>query len=341
MVRRGVIERFRAKAGARMLALYASVDPNPTIDSILEAVQKIGKTDAASIVAIGGGSVLDSAKGIAAQFVAPQGWLAAHLRNGASFPEPFRPLPLIAVPTTAGTGSEATMWATIWDGPSGLKHSLSHPALYPTMAFIDPELTLSAPRELTVTTALDALSHSMESIWNRKANPISNVFAAHAITTISTALPRCLENPANIEPRTELHTASSLAGLAISSTQTALAHSMSYPLTGELGVPHGLACSATLPELLRLNGNADPRRVEPILGALACHSVSEASDRTADLLSSVGAGDLLRRYVTRDALLRLRNSFINPRRTANNVCQIDDDGARSIWLQVLDRFGIQ
>lgn len=341
MLRRGVIDRLRARGAERITHIYADVDPNPTIQSIVRASDEISNFRPAWLMAVGGGSVLDTAKGVSAQLSASPGWLGAHLLEGAPFPEQFRPVPLIAVPTTAGTGSEVTMWGTIWDSTTGLKHSLSHPALYPAAAFVDPELTLSAPRELTVTTALDALSHAMESIWNRKANPISDVFAERAIAAIATALPSCVSSPSNMADRAQLHLASLFAGLAISATQTALAHSISYPLTGELGVPHGLACSATLPEILRLNGQFDAERVRPILLALGCHSVDEATGKTADLLASVGAAELLRRYLNRDSLTRIHNSFIDPRRAGNNLCPIDNDGAKAILIEAMGRFGIE
>ncbi len=158
--------------------------------------------------------------------------------------------PIYAFPTTSGTSSELTHWATVWDNAAFIKHSLSDEILYPKEAFYDPRLTLSVPRETTIHTALDALSHSFESIWNNNANPISTHHALCAIEIILRDLSSLAENLHSIELRTSIMQASMHAGLAFSNTQTALAHALSYPLTMRFDTPHGLACSFSLPLLL-------------------------------------------------------------------------------------------
>ncbi len=158
--------------------------------------------------------------------------------------------PIYAFPTTSGTSSELTHWATVWDNEAFIKHSLSDEILYPKEAFYDPRLTLSVPREITIHTALDALSHSFESIWNNNANPISTHHALCAIEIILRDLPSLAENIHSLELRTSIMQASMHAGLAFSNTQTALAHALSYPLTMRFDTPHGLACSFSLPLLL-------------------------------------------------------------------------------------------
>ena len=157
--------------------------------------------------------------------------------------------PIYAIPTTAGTSSELTKWATIWDNATLTKHSLSDEKLYPKAAFYDANLALSLPRETTIFTALDALSHACESIWNKNANPISTHFALNAIKIILCDLSPLSENLRSLPLRTSLMQASIYAGLAFSNTQTALAHALSYPLTMKFGTPHGLACSFSLPLL--------------------------------------------------------------------------------------------
>ena len=158
--------------------------------------------------------------------------------------------PIYAFPTTSGTSSELTHWATIWDNDAFIKHSLSSEILYPKEAFYDPRLTLSLSRETTIHTALDALSHSFESIWNNNANPISTHHALRSIEIILRDLPALAENLQSLELRTSIMQASMCAGLAFSNTQTALAHALSYPLTMRFGTAHGLACSFSLPLLL-------------------------------------------------------------------------------------------
>ena len=158
--------------------------------------------------------------------------------------------PIYAIPTTSGTSSELTHWATIWDNDAFIKHSLSDESLYPKEAIYDPNLTLSLPRETTIYTALDALSHSFESIWNNNANPISTHYALMAIEIILRDLVDLSANLDSLPLRTRIMQASIYAGLAFSNTQTALAHALSYPLTMKFGTPHGLACSFSLPLLL-------------------------------------------------------------------------------------------
>ncbi|MGX3010351.1 phosphonoacetaldehyde reductase [Helicobacter sp. 23-1044] len=159
-------------------------------------------------------------------------------------------IPIYAIPTTSGTSSELTHWATIWDNDAFIKHSLSDEILYPKEAIYDPHLTLSLPRKTTIHTALDALSHSFESIWNNNANPISTHYALNAIEIILRDLVDLSRNLDSLPLRTNIMQASIYAGLAFSNTQTALAHALSYPLTMRFGTPHGLACSFSLPLLL-------------------------------------------------------------------------------------------
>ena len=144
-----------------------------------------------------------------------------------------------------------TSWATVWDEANKHKHSLAHPNLYPETAVIDAELMLSKPYGLTLATGLDALSHSLESIWNVNANPISARHAVNAARILIADLPKVLKDLGNLELRTRVAEASLYAGLAFSNTKTAIAHNLSYPITLGWGVQHGIACSFTLPVILR------------------------------------------------------------------------------------------
>jgi phosphonate metabolism-associated iron-containing alcohol dehydrogenase len=244
MEERGIIERVTALINQANLPVVSTVHPNPTVASIREHAAKLLEArDVEVIVAIGGGSVMDTAKGIAA--IASGGfsadWFASHLREGAEFPTAFAPPAVIAVPTTAGTGSEVTMWGTVWDEETGAKYSISHPKLYAERAVLVPELTATMPPDLTLYSALDALSPCMESIWNRNTNAVSEAFATAGLAKILPNLDNVLRNPDDFEARRRLQEAALLGGLAISCTKTALAHSISYPLTSRLGMPHGLA----------------------------------------------------------------------------------------------------
>jgi alcohol dehydrogenase len=208
------------------------------------------------IIALGGGSAIDTAKVVAAsdgEFARVRDYVESG--KGA---ERLARTPIIAVPTTSGTGSEVTCWATVWDSANGKKYSLASPELYPEAAIVDPALTLGLPRALTVSTGLDALSHALESIWNTNANPVSANHAVFAATEVMECLPALAGNLGDLALRSRMARASMFAGLAFSNTKTALAHSISYHFTLKYGVPHGIACSFSLPLVMKSAIGRDP-----------------------------------------------------------------------------------
>lgn len=239
-----------AEAAGDPLLVIDDVAPNPDYALLRAQSARFAglRKSVEVIVAVGGGSVIDSAKVFAAadgDFGIVQRYLERNEGGGE-----LSAVPIIAVPTTAGTGSEVTCWATVWDEDAGRKFSLARPGLYPEAAIVDPVLMLGKPRGLTVSTGLDALSHALESIWNVNANPVSACFAVAAARAILDCLPIVVDNPKNIDLRARVAEAALFAGLAISNTKTALAHNLSYPITLAYGVPHGIACSFTLPVIL-------------------------------------------------------------------------------------------
>jgi len=334
MVRRGVVDRLKDLCGNKILAVFSEIQPNPTVAFTNAAAKYLEESPAEVILAVGGGSVLDTAKGVAAQRHPglPLHWLSTHLRENEAFPSPFSPTPIIAVPTTAGTGSEVTMWGTIWDERTGKKYSLSHEALYPEAAIVDPELTLTVPRDTTVATALDALSHAMEAIWNRNTNPISDLLAANAISTVSSNLRDVLKSPTDLAIRGELHYASMIAGLAFSNTRTAIAHSISYPLTGQLGIPHGIACSFTLPEIMRVNGRDNGERLDHIVRALGCTNLADSVGLIQGFLTDVGVPEHIHRHFpTKAEIYEFIGNFITPGRADNNIVPLTEADAVEIF----------
>jgi alcohol dehydrogenase len=257
---RELAARLARSAGAPALVVD-DVAPNPDRADLSRQCQRWNELAEAPqlVVAVGGGSVIDTAKVIAAARgnFGPV-WEVLITGRGA---ERLEPLPIIAVPTTAGTGSEVTSWATVWDGEGGRKYSLAAHALHPVHAVLDPELTLSCPKGLTISTGLDALSHALESIWNRNANPVSAVHAVAAAREILEVLPALSLRLEDRALRARMLRAAMFSGLAFSNTKTAIAHSMSYAVTLRHGTVHGIACSFTLPMVLRsvigLNADCD------------------------------------------------------------------------------------
>lgn len=325
----GVFAELARRVGAlagKPVAVVSNIDPNPNFDGLAASCRVLGEapTTPEVIVALGGGSVLDAAKVLAAaggDFAAVE----RHLATGQGA-ERFRRLPIIAIPTTAGTGSEVTCWATVWDTAGKKKHSLTHPSLYAECALIDPTLTLEAPRGLTVSTGLDALSHALESIWNVNANPVSSALAEVAAREILECLDPLSRNLGDLALRTRLARASLLAGLAFSNTKTALAHSLSYHFTLHHGIAHGIACSFSLPMVMRSVIGHDPvcdaslrrvfgadldagaRRLAAFLGALGVSTRAVdygiAEGEWESLIDSALAGERGRNFIGKRSALR-------------------------------------
>ncbi len=233
------------------LMIMTEVQPNTDYSDLILLLEKFSpianKVDC--ILAIGGGSVIDTAKALA-QFKENKNQLTDFIRNEKK-PQLVDPIDIIAVPTTSGTSSELTCWATIWDKEKNKKFSLVNKNLYPLKAVIDPLIMLEKPRNLTISTGLDALSHSMESIWNINANPISAMHGIIGSKLIIENLPLLTEDLQNIKLRKIIARACVHAGLAFSNTKTAIAHNISYPITLKYNIPHGIACSFSLPMVLR------------------------------------------------------------------------------------------
>ncbi|HKA39937.1 MAG TPA: iron-containing alcohol dehydrogenase, partial [Burkholderiales bacterium] len=227
-----------------------------------EAWRLVAAARDVTLLAIGGGATMDLAKMIrhrpvTADFEA----LAEAVRGHEPLPA-LAAVDLVAVPTTAGTGSEVTPWATLWDMAPAVprKLSLHSPAGFARAAIVDPACCLTCPPAVTRDSALDALSHALEAIWNRHASPATDALAVGAARAILRWLPEVMSCPASRDGREALSVAAMQAGLAFAQTQTALAHALSYDLTIARGVPHGLACALWLVTAWRLARGRSPDR---------------------------------------------------------------------------------
>lgn len=227
----------------------------PTQQTLLMGIEKLKGFDADLILAVGGGSSIDFAKGLKAFYGAKESCTLELITEylEAKRISTGKDIRIIAVPTTAGTGSELTQWATIWDYQKKCKYSLDHPLLKPDKAVIVPEFTLEADQGLTIATGLDALAHAIEAYWSKKSNPLVRSLAGEAIRTNVSYLPRILQEPKSLLYREKQCLASVLSGLAFSATRTTACHSISYSLTMDYGIPHGIAVAMTLDQVAARN----------------------------------------------------------------------------------------
>lgn len=278
LARIGLVEQFRAGLSddGRQVGAFADIGTNPTTAEVTSGLAQAQDLNSQAIVALGGGSAIDVAKAIA-MLMANGGSYADYQWGGRTITQ--RSLPLLATPTTAGTGSEVTKVAVIVDPERPFKKGVLNPLMFPHAALIDPELTRSLPLLLTAATGMDAFSHALESYTGRRANPYTDQFALAALETIGWALPRAVADGNDMQAREAMMLAAVWAGTAMDHAGLGLIHSLSGPLTGALHLHHGLANAILLPHVLRFNLPAIPpdrrRRLNTITG-LAADAPGEA-----------------------------------------------------------------
>lgn len=233
------------------------INPNPTPKDIHRLIEEIKLQTIDLIVAIGGGSVIDLAKGISAfyKFRIQKYTLASIIDSikSKSYQKHNDFIDILAIPTTAGTGSELTHWATIWDTDNFVKYSIDHAKLKPKKTLIVPELTITLDKEMTLATGLDALCHAVEAYWSIHTNILVQDLAFRSIQIILDTMKHVLNKPDSYSLRECMCRASVLAGMAFSKTRTTACHSISYPLTMNYGIPHGYAVAMTLDEVSKRN----------------------------------------------------------------------------------------
>ena len=230
---------------------------NPNIHLVEDILSRIEKPDL--IIAIGGGSSIDLAKAISALYEYKDEDVLELIKN-KSYVNNDNSIPLIAIPTTAGTGFECTKWATIWDFDNYKKYSVDAEYLYPSESWLIPELTVTMDENMTLATGLDALSHAMESYWSNPSNKYTRTLARDSIRIISKYLPLVIDDLENLQYRQQMLMGSFFAGLAFSNTRTTASHSISYPLTMLFGINHGFAVAITLFEVLKRNWDYVPEK---------------------------------------------------------------------------------
>jgi alcohol dehydrogenase class IV len=263
------------KAGVGV-AIYDGIDAEPTLAHVRQGVEVFRQKGCDILVAAGGGSPIDAAKAVSVMCTNP-GKIQDYIGLG-KITKPG--VPLLAVPTTAGTGSEATVFTIITDTERDVKMLIGSPVVMPTVAIVDPLLTLKMPRSITAATGLDALIHAIEAYVSVRAQPMSDVFCLSAIRLLSEFLPQAWANPDNVEARSQTMLGALQAGIAFSNASVALVHGMSRPIGANFHVAHGISNAALLGVVMEFSLIGAPRRYADI---------AEAMGVCVDGLTSIGA----------------------------------------------------
>jgi alcohol dehydrogenase len=239
-----------------------------------------------ALVAVGGGSPIDAAKGIALAAVNPQRGRDLDYRGQFTTPA----LPIVAVPTTAGTGAETNAFGVVTDPRSRRKFYVGHASSLPVAAVLDPGLTVGLPPSATAATGMDALTHALESYLSVRANPWSGSIALQVIRMISVHLPRAYADGRDLEARSQMLLAAHMAGIAMATTGLGLCHAVGHALGGRFDIAHGVALTAVLPQVLRFNAPACAQRLADVAAALGTGDPARGSAWNAGAAIEAVAG---------------------------------------------------
>ncbi len=244
--------------------IYDNVVAEPTLAHVNEGLKMFKDSKSEFLIAVGGGSPIDAAKAISA--------LATNRGTMTDFEGlnkiPLPGAPLIAIPTTAGTGSEVTQVTIITDTERNVKMLIISPTIMPKLALVDPLMTIGMPRSITAATGLDALTHAIEAYVSVKANPITDMLALEAIRLIFGNLRQAWSNGNNIQARTAMMIGALKAGMAFSNASVALVHGMARPIGAYFHVPHGISNAALLPAVVEFSILGNPNRYADIAAAM-------------------------------------------------------------------------
>ncbi len=271
------------------VAVFAGVHPNPTTGDLAAgaaAVAEAGPAGRTALVAVGGGSSIDAAKGIALAAVNPQ--RGRELDYSTDFAEPG--LPIVAVPTTAGTGAETNAFGVITDTAARRKFYVGHASTRPAAAVLDPELTTGLPPGPTAATGLDALTHALESYLSVRASPWSDGIALQVVRMAARYLPRAVADGSDAEARAQMLLAAHMAGVAMASTGLGVCHAIGHALGGRFGIAHGVALSLVLPQVLAFNQPATGSRLADIGFALGAADTAASTERNGRAAIEAVAG---------------------------------------------------
>ena len=276
-LKNGLIDKILSEINADV---FTEVSPNPDVIEVNKCSRQIRKNGNDVIIAVGGGSVIDLSK--SASITVED--IREYHGTGKNVPDNH--IPIIAVPTTSGTGSEVTNASVLTDRAIGRKAPIVSGSFFPKIALVDPELTISMPPKVTASTGIDVLCHAVEGYWSKGHQPICDSLAVHSAKLVFEYLPKVYDNPNDIESREKMSEASLIGGLAFSLPKTTSSHACSFPITSIYNVPHGEACGLTLDFFACVNA-IDSRTVQ-LAAELGFNSVKDFADAIFELKKKVG-----------------------------------------------------
>jgi len=289
----GLINRITQILSAFKLVTFCGVQAEPPLSAVDEIIMLGRANNISAIIAIGGGSVIDAAKAAAA-IIPLDGETSDYFYNKKSITG--QGLFFAALPTTAGTGTEATPNSVLTDPETEIKKSIRHDNMFPNLAIIDPELTYSCPRDLTAHSGLDALTQAIESYISRDANSVSKALAAKATQLIFNALPIVCADLKNQSARNDMAEGSMITALAFAQSGLGSVHGLGHPIGSKLHVPHGLCCAVLLPKILRWNQDFCSEALNKLALSCGCANGNDFITQIEKLCKNLGIPDNFREF---------------------------------------------
>ena len=302
----GLAEKVIKESEGMIVASFGDVSPNPDVAEVDACAEVIRQKNIGFVVALGGGSPMDCAKAAASVALTPDSIRKYH-GTGVAMPE--KHLPLIAVPTTAGTGSETTLAAVITDAETRHKYAINDFPLIPRYAVLDPKVTLSLPPFITATTGMDALTHAVEAYIGNSTTPGTRKNALDAVRLIFENLDTAYTDGNNIEARRNMLRASYFAGCAFTKSYVGYVHAIAHSLGGKYNVPHGLANAVILPMVLETYGDSITHKLRN-LAVTAGLCDKHEDDKTAARMFIDAIKDMKKRYGIGDYIPEIQETDI-------------------------------
>lgn len=329
VVKAGLLDRLTAILIQRSVpfATFDKTEPNPSVETVEAATTLFRSEQCTVAIGLGGGSSMDVAKAVGVMATNP-GSIRDYEGVGKI---QHAPLPVVAIPTTAGTGSEVTPFIVITDLARHYKMTISSPLAVPTLAIVDPLLMTTMPAKVAASTGLDALTHGIESYVSLGAQPFTEALALHGVRLISENLRKGVANRANIQAMSNLAIASTIVAAAFSYTRLGNAHAMAHPLGGFYGIPHGIANAILLPHVMAFNSLACPEKMARLAEAMGVDvsglspmdGARAAVDSVVRLMTDVGIVETLSTLGVKEEdipamaadAMKSGNVLVNPRQT--------------------------